>query len=104
MSRMCPERRRITLVQGVLRRHRWAGETLRRHGNVRGLDDLRRSRPGCSARSSPVPAEKAGMPKARDAWGREVLVPNDQSDEFVRALSECDENWTDKRLAPPSRR
>jgi len=41
-------------------------------------------------------AEKAGMPKARDAWGREVLVQNDPSDEFVRALSECDENWTDK--------
>ena len=46
-------------------------------------------------------AERPGSKARPDC---ESLVPNDQSDEFVRALSECDENWTDKGLAPPSRR
>ena len=47
-------------------------------------------------------AEKVGMPKP-DPSSREVPVPTVLEDKFVRALSECDEDWTDKGLAPPGR-
>ena len=47
-------------------------------------------------------AARVGIPKPERSV-REVTVPNELQDQFVRALDECDESWRAKGLAPPDR-